>query len=102
MDFVHHMPVIPTIPSALTFIDKDMSIWRLLLSVIEFQWEWNKKSGDVRQMGTTVLRMLKMEGIEDAIEGKLHNHKNEDEGGWIVDISIESNNLQGMNVPEQE
>ncbi|KAK2946504.1 hypothetical protein BLNAU_18546 [Blattamonas nauphoetae] len=99
MNFVVNMSVIPTLPSCLTFFENEVSIWSFLYGMVDAQLEWHRKRGDVRQMWKTVLRMLKMEGFEDAIEAKLHNHKNEDEGGWIVDISIEWNNLLDCSQP---
>ncbi|KAK2964065.1 hypothetical protein BLNAU_1146 [Blattamonas nauphoetae] len=67
------MPVALTIPSGLTFFGRDDSIWDSLAQMIDTQFKWNKQSGNIRQMGLTVHRMLRMEDIEDAIETKLLN-----------------------------
>ncbi|KAK2953073.1 hypothetical protein BLNAU_12062 [Blattamonas nauphoetae] len=99
MDFVLDMPVFLTIPSSLTFFENDTSIWNILFSMLEFQWEWNKHGRDVRQMGKTIHRLLRMEGTEDSIEEKLQNDQNEFDGRLMVANSIGWNNLQGMNLP---
>ncbi|KAK2952997.1 hypothetical protein BLNAU_11986 [Blattamonas nauphoetae] len=101
MEFVLHMPVVLTIPSCLTFIKNDGLILSFLIDMITTQREWNKRMGEVRQMGKKVHRMLRMEGIEDVIDEKLQNDQ-ERYGRYIVDKSIELNNLHGINVPEQE
>ncbi|KAK2950670.1 hypothetical protein BLNAU_14341 [Blattamonas nauphoetae] len=102
MDFVLQMPVVLTIPSCLTFFEIDESIWTFLDRIIDAQLEWNKEGGEIRQMGKTVHRMLRMEGNEDAIEAKLRNEKNGEYGELIVAYSIQWNNMQGMNIQEQE
>ncbi|KAK2956777.1 hypothetical protein BLNAU_8230 [Blattamonas nauphoetae] len=101
MDFVLQMPVFLTIGSCLTFFEKEESNFVFLDLMADAQWEWNKNDGKVGQMWKTVQRMLRMEGIEDAIEEKLRNDKNEDLGGLIVENSIRWNNLQGMNLPRR-
>ncbi|KAK2957616.1 hypothetical protein BLNAU_7515 [Blattamonas nauphoetae] len=98
-DFIIDMPVFLTITSSLTFFENERSIRSFLWDMNYTQREWNKQSLEVRQMGKTVLRMLRMEGIEDVIEEKLRNDLKGDIGGDIVDKSIELNNLQGMNLP---
>ncbi|KAK2960211.1 hypothetical protein BLNAU_4764 [Blattamonas nauphoetae] len=60
--------------------------------------EWNEPGGEYRQMGTIVDRMLRMEGIDDAIEEKLRNDRNTTEGRCLVAGSIGWTNLQGMNL----
>ncbi|KAK2957635.1 hypothetical protein BLNAU_7534 [Blattamonas nauphoetae] len=102
MDFVDTMPVVLSIPSYLTFFEDDNSIWYFLYTMNNTQRKWNNESGEVRQMGKTVHRTLRMEGIEDVNEEKLRNEKNTSYGRVIVFYSIEWNNLFGMNVPEQE
>ncbi|KAK2960955.1 hypothetical protein BLNAU_4042 [Blattamonas nauphoetae] len=79
MDFVLHMPIVLTIPSCLTFFDHEPSIRR----------ELNKKQGGQRQMWQTVQRLLRMEGIEDVIEGKQQNNKKRPWGRAVVEKSIE-------------
>ncbi|KAK2946530.1 hypothetical protein BLNAU_18572 [Blattamonas nauphoetae] len=98
MEIVLNMPVVLTIPSCLSFFDFDRSIWSFLVFMIIAQREWNKKGGEVREMGKKVYRMLRMEGIEDVIEGKLQTDKNSWYRGLTVDESIDLNNLQGMNL----
>ncbi|KAK2950662.1 hypothetical protein BLNAU_14333 [Blattamonas nauphoetae] len=100
MDFVLQMPVTLTIPSCLTFFEDDESIWTFLDDMVDSQLEWNKEGGEVRQIWKTVHRMLRMEGIEDVIDEKLRNDKNETDGYLIVEKSIKLNNLQGINIPE--
>ncbi|KAK2954150.1 hypothetical protein BLNAU_10967 [Blattamonas nauphoetae] len=100
MDFVLHMPVFLTIPSCLTFIENSYSIGTFLLSIIGAQWIWNEKMGEERQMWKSVDRKLRMEGIEDVVEQKLQNNKDEIFGGRVAVNSIRWNNLQGMNLPE--
>ncbi|KAK2956936.1 hypothetical protein BLNAU_8011 [Blattamonas nauphoetae] len=102
MDFVLHLPVLLTIPSCLAFFEKDESIRYCLLSMIDNQREWNKKGGEQRQMWKTVHRMLRLEGIEDVIEGKQRNDRKTDLERLIVTDSIEWYNLQGLNHPEWE
>ncbi|KAK2942021.1 hypothetical protein BLNAU_23060 [Blattamonas nauphoetae] len=102
MEFILNMPVFLTIPSRLTFIEYDHSIYYFLLHMIDNQWEWNIKRGPKRPMWKKAQRMLRMEGFEDTIEEKLQNNKNEFDGSNIVSYSIQWNNLQGMNLPKQE
>ncbi|KAK2956460.1 hypothetical protein BLNAU_8514 [Blattamonas nauphoetae] len=64
-----------SIPSCLTTIDVDVSIHRFLFDMVNSQREWNRKGDAVRQLGNTVLRMLRMEGFEDVIEEKLQNDR---------------------------
>ncbi|KAK2943236.1 hypothetical protein BLNAU_21862 [Blattamonas nauphoetae] len=102
MEFVLNMPVVLTIPSCLTFFQSDESIWYFLIIMFNVQQKWNDRRGNLRQTGTNVLRMLRMEGIDDVIEQKLQNDK---EGSWgrdIVTDSIDWNNMQGMNIPKFE
>ncbi|KAK2942909.1 hypothetical protein BLNAU_22168 [Blattamonas nauphoetae] len=99
MDFVHHVPVVLTIPSCLTFFENEDSINIGLDRMIDPQREWNIKRGEVRQMWKTVYRQLRMEGIEDVFEEKLRNDLNRMRGRWIVACSISFNRLQGMNLP---
>ncbi|KAK2940465.1 hypothetical protein BLNAU_24620 [Blattamonas nauphoetae] len=93
------LPIIPTIPSCLAFIEQDESIWELLEDMLGTQREWNTTRGEERQMWKTVHRMLRMEGIEDVIEEKLQNDRNGYFGEYPVAFSITLNNLQGMNLP---
>ncbi|KAK2957576.1 hypothetical protein BLNAU_7475 [Blattamonas nauphoetae] len=102
VDIVLHMPVIIAIPCCLTFFEKDTTIWTFLFYMVIAQWEWNDEGGEVPQMGMIMLRMLRMEGIEDVLEEKLQNDRNEDFGNRLVSYSIRWNNLQGMNIPKQE
>ncbi|KAK2957546.1 hypothetical protein BLNAU_7445 [Blattamonas nauphoetae] len=62
------------------------------------QQEWNRTMREVRQMGKTVHRKLRM-GIEDVIEEKLRNDKNTTGGTLFVGNSIKWSNLLGMNLP---
>ncbi|KAK2953065.1 hypothetical protein BLNAU_12054 [Blattamonas nauphoetae] len=102
MDFVLNMPVVLTIPSFLTFLENDPSIFRFLSDMIDIQQEWNKQGGKERQMWKTVHRMLRMEGFEDVIEQKLRNVQNGNYGRRNVIRSIAWNNLLGMNLLKQE
>ncbi|KAK2948836.1 hypothetical protein BLNAU_16179 [Blattamonas nauphoetae] len=102
MEFVLVLPVFLTIPSCLTFFETDNSIWYFLVDMNDAQRDWNRTGGETQQMGKTVHRMLRMEGIEDVIEEKLRNDQNGDIRGGVVVNSIDLNNLQGMNLPEQE
>ncbi|KAK2948237.1 hypothetical protein BLNAU_16856 [Blattamonas nauphoetae] len=102
MDCILHMPVVLTIPSCLTFVEHDRSIGSFLLSMIDIQQKCNIARGQVRQIWKTVHRMLRMKGMEEVIEQKLRNDKNESYGGWIVGDSIEWNNQQGTNLPQLE
>ncbi|KAK2960866.1 hypothetical protein BLNAU_4263 [Blattamonas nauphoetae] len=99
MDIIHHMPVILTISSCLTFFDKDFTIWTFLYRMNSAQREWNDKRGEVRQMGMKVHRMLRMEGIEDVMEERLRNDQDE-EGDSIVVESIMLHNQPGMNISQ--
>ncbi|KAK2942659.1 hypothetical protein BLNAU_22420 [Blattamonas nauphoetae] len=100
MDFVLKMPVVLTMPSRLTIIDFEDSIWLFLYFIGIAQQEWNEIRGNLREMSQTVHRMLRMEGNEDVIEEKLLNDKNEYLGRRIVATSIEWNNMLGMNLPQ--
>ncbi|KAK2942370.1 hypothetical protein BLNAU_22713 [Blattamonas nauphoetae] len=102
MEFVLHMPVFLTIPSCLTFFEKDSSIYWFLYAMINSQRKWNEEGGEVRHMRKNVLRMLRMKGIEDVMEEKLKNDRHSNFWGDIVDKTIEWNNLQGMNLSKQE
>ncbi|KAK2946647.1 hypothetical protein BLNAU_18399 [Blattamonas nauphoetae] len=102
MDFVHQMPVGITIPSYLTFFEDDESICNTLFSMNKYMQEWNETKGKSRQMWKTVDRVLRMEGIEDVIEGKLQNNQNEYFGGRIIVRSIDLSGQQGMNAPKLE
>ncbi|KAK2944971.1 hypothetical protein BLNAU_20089 [Blattamonas nauphoetae] len=101
MDCILRMPLILTIPSCLTFFEFDISIWVFLHTMNLARWEWNRTRGEVRQLGKTVHRMLRMEGIDDVMEEKLQPDLKTVSGGWLVAYSITSNNLQGTNVPER-
>ncbi|KAK2954271.1 hypothetical protein BLNAU_10770 [Blattamonas nauphoetae] len=98
LEFVVVLPVILTIPSCLTLFEHDESISWFLCSMMYSQREWNEPGGEYRQMGTTVHRMLRMEGIEDVLEAKLRNDRNTFFGLRIVAKSIEWNKLLGMNL----
>ncbi|KAK2955294.1 hypothetical protein BLNAU_9685 [Blattamonas nauphoetae] len=102
MDFVLCMPITLTIPGCLTFFEKDDSVYSFLYFMVVIQRTWNKTRGAVQNMWKKVHRMLRMEGIEDAIETKLQNDRNEFHGKQVVAHSIRWNNLLGMNLPEQE
>ncbi|KAK2963654.1 hypothetical protein BLNAU_1219 [Blattamonas nauphoetae] len=102
MDFILGLPVFLTIPCCLTFFEYDGSIWCFLHTMNHARWEWNKGRGEVQQMWKKVLRMLRMEGIEDVIEEKLEIDRNGTKGREIVIFSIDWNNLQGMNLSERE
>ncbi|KAK2946427.1 hypothetical protein BLNAU_18678 [Blattamonas nauphoetae] len=98
MEIVLDMPVFVTIPSCLTFFEDENSVWLFLYLMVDVQREWNDQSGKVRPMRKKAHRMLRMEGIEDVLEAKLKNIKSGSDGEWIVAISIEWNNLMGMNL----
>ncbi|KAK2963655.1 hypothetical protein BLNAU_1220 [Blattamonas nauphoetae] len=100
--FILGLPVFLTIPCCLTFFEYDGSIWCFLHTMNHARWEWNKGRGEVQQMWKKVLRMLRMEGIEDVIEEKLEIDRNGTKGREIVIFSIDWNNLQGMNLSERE
>ncbi|KAK2950658.1 hypothetical protein BLNAU_14329 [Blattamonas nauphoetae] len=102
MESVFQMPIFFTIPSCLTFFERDHSIWTFLDEMIDAQREWNGKGREIRQMWKTMQRLLRMEGIEDVLEETQQNHKIEYFGRWLVDTSIRLSKLLGMNVPEQE
>ncbi|KAK2953277.1 hypothetical protein BLNAU_11740 [Blattamonas nauphoetae] len=101
MDFILNMPVVLTIPGYLTFIDNNRSIWNFVDLMGNIQHEWNKKGGDERTMGNTMLRMLRMEGISDVVEEKLRNETLSHHGSKTVTRSIDWNNMQGMNLPRR-
>ncbi|KAK2957533.1 hypothetical protein BLNAU_7432 [Blattamonas nauphoetae] len=98
MDFVLHLPVVLTIPSCLTYFEDDDSILAFMHGMVDSQWKWKEEGRKVRQIGKNVHRMLRMEGIEDAIEEKLRNHKNDLSGRGIVFYSIRWNEMLGMNL----
>ncbi|KAK2957563.1 hypothetical protein BLNAU_7462 [Blattamonas nauphoetae] len=100
LDFVLHTPIVFTILSWLAFIDTDYLIYCFLNAMMNVQWEWNRIRGTQREKWQSVHRMLRMEGFEDVIEEKLQNDQNEYDGRWIIENSIDWNNMQGMNVPK--
>ncbi|KAK2955190.1 hypothetical protein BLNAU_9919 [Blattamonas nauphoetae] len=102
MNFILHMPVVLTTPSCLTFFENDRSIFWFLDGMVDIQRKWNETMGEVRQTSKEVHRMLRMEGMDDAIEEKLRTEKKESFGRQIVGDSIELNNMLGMNLSEQE
>ncbi|KAK2944987.1 hypothetical protein BLNAU_20105 [Blattamonas nauphoetae] len=99
MDFVLHLPVCLTIPSCLTFFENESPIWVFLDFMHYFQQRWNITWGEGRQMWKAILRMLRMEGLDDVTEENQQNDQDE-EGESIVVESIEWNNQLGMNVPQ--
>ncbi|KAK2948076.1 hypothetical protein BLNAU_17023 [Blattamonas nauphoetae] len=101
MDLVLNMPVVLTIPSCLTFVENDNSIWIFLYNMNNSQREWNETMREEQQMGKIVLRMLRMEGVEDVTEQRLLNDDNTFIGRLIVAESKELNNQQGMNVQKR-
>ncbi|KAK2948506.1 hypothetical protein BLNAU_16575 [Blattamonas nauphoetae] len=94
-------PVILAIPSCFSFIEAEVSVWRFLDILVQSQSEWDE-IGDGHQAWKNVSRMLRMEGMEDVMEEKLGNDKDDFYARNIVADSIELNNLFGMNVPELE
>ncbi|KAK2953797.1 hypothetical protein BLNAU_11200 [Blattamonas nauphoetae] len=99
MEIILHLPVFLAKPNCLTFFENESSIWNFLIEMNHTQLEWNRKRGELRKMGNTGDRMLRMEGIEDVIEEKLQNDKNTYFGVYFIDNSIKWNNLLGMNIP---
>ncbi|KAK2957498.1 hypothetical protein BLNAU_7397 [Blattamonas nauphoetae] len=97
LEFVLSMPIVITIPSYLTFFEDDMSIWVFLYGMVETLRKCNREGGEVRQIATTVHRMLRMEGFEDTIENRLQNDKT-GYGATIIFYLIGLNNLLGMNL----
>ncbi|KAK2956980.1 hypothetical protein BLNAU_8055 [Blattamonas nauphoetae] len=83
-----------------SIVDGELSLTFLDLLAQLIRWEWSKKRGEQRQMGKTMHRMLRTEGIEDVIEKQLQHDQQTRCGGDIVDNLIEWNNEQGMNLPE--
>ncbi|KAK2957564.1 hypothetical protein BLNAU_7463 [Blattamonas nauphoetae] len=82
-ELVLNMPVFLTIPSCLAFFEHDRSIFSFLYFLVDAQREWNNQRGEVRQLGKTMLRMLRMEGFEDVIEEQLPNDKSRTYGRHI-------------------
>ncbi|KAK2958850.1 hypothetical protein BLNAU_6099 [Blattamonas nauphoetae] len=80
MDFIVNMSVYITITSCLTFFEADESIWDYLSHMVDIQREWSNTRGTQRQMWKKVLRITKMEGIEDVIEERLQNDRNSTSG----------------------
>ncbi|KAK2947734.1 hypothetical protein BLNAU_17334 [Blattamonas nauphoetae] len=101
MEFIHHMPVVLTIPSYVTFYDVDYTIFQLFEVLRCSLEQWNEQGRYVGRSGTTIIRSLRMEGIEDVTEKKLHSDKKSPPGEWVVDSSIRWNNKLGMNITEQ-
>ncbi|KAK2955126.1 hypothetical protein BLNAU_9855 [Blattamonas nauphoetae] len=61
LDFVRNLPIITTIPLALSSSVKEPSIWQFLFESTSAQEEWNEKGGDIRQTGKAVHGCLKSE-----------------------------------------
>ncbi|KAK2954379.1 hypothetical protein BLNAU_10711 [Blattamonas nauphoetae] len=68
--------------------------------ILTSQREWNTTRGDQRQMGKTLHRLLRMEGIDDVVEAKLRNDRNDFYGNWFVANSIQWSNLQALNLAQ--
>ncbi|KAK2958147.1 hypothetical protein BLNAU_6851 [Blattamonas nauphoetae] len=102
MDLIVALPIFLAIPSCLTSFKDGYSNWSFLSVMIDVQQEWNETRGEMREMGKTVDRMLRMEGIEDVMEEKLQNDQKGYIGRRTVDRSIYWNNLQGMNLSRRE
>ncbi|KAK2963414.1 hypothetical protein BLNAU_1455 [Blattamonas nauphoetae] len=51
--------------------------------------EWNKQGREIRRSGATIIRCLRMEGIEDVFEEKLFNDKNSHFGEYLLDKLLE-------------
>ncbi|KAK2959590.1 hypothetical protein BLNAU_5368 [Blattamonas nauphoetae] len=98
MDLVFRMPLFFTIPSCLTFIEANESIWLFFEQMICSQDEWNETGGSIRRSGTTMFRSLKVEGIEDVTEQRLQNEETEEHGQDIVDSSKCVSIFFGMNI----
>ncbi|KAK2958143.1 hypothetical protein BLNAU_6847 [Blattamonas nauphoetae] len=101
MDSVLNMPVILSIPSSLADFANDSLIWSFMDGMVDIQQDWNDEGGEVREMGKILHRMLRMEGIEDVIEEKLRNDRNQTHGRDIVFRSIIWSNEEGMNIQER-
>ncbi|KAK2948501.1 hypothetical protein BLNAU_16570 [Blattamonas nauphoetae] len=98
VEIVLNMSVFLAIPSCLAFIEEESSIWDFLFELYTFPQERNRIGGEQQQMRKTVHRMLRMEGIEDVMEEKLENDKDNFYARTIVADSIEWNNPLGMNL----
>ncbi|KAK2950466.1 hypothetical protein BLNAU_14584 [Blattamonas nauphoetae] len=79
--------------------DQSMRFLKLLARLLQVSPVYHPTMDCVLNMPEIVSQMLRMEGIEDVFEEKLHNDQNEYFGGQIVDISIGWNNLRGANLP---
>ncbi|KAK2953054.1 hypothetical protein BLNAU_12043 [Blattamonas nauphoetae] len=97
--FLIDRPVFLTIPSCVTFFEDEKPIRNFLYEMNRAQDDWNEVMGEDQQRWKTMHRMLRMEGIDDAIEKRLRNDKTGSIGGYIVESSTIWNDLQGMNLP---
>ncbi|KAK2961187.1 hypothetical protein BLNAU_3955 [Blattamonas nauphoetae] len=97
MDFVVNMPVVLTITSSLTFFNNDGSI-HIPLTVLSSSMEkWNEQCRDVRRTWPTIVRSLRMEGMDNVTEQRMHNNREGMIGQEVANNSIKLSNLQGMN-----
>ncbi|KAK2959932.1 hypothetical protein BLNAU_5129 [Blattamonas nauphoetae] len=85
------------LPSCLTFFESDVSIDSFLDELVDSKEQQNEQGGDVCESETTILRSLRMEGIDDVIEEKLINDRSTDNAENIVVNSIKWSNMLGMN-----
>ncbi|KAK2949808.1 hypothetical protein BLNAU_15290 [Blattamonas nauphoetae] len=100
MEYVLTLPVFLATSSCLSFFETDSTIDTFLSSMIDPKSKRNEQSGDVRESEMTILRSLRMEGIDDVIEEKLVNDRSSDHANRTVVNTIKWSNMLGMNHSE--
>ncbi|KAK2958000.1 hypothetical protein BLNAU_6926 [Blattamonas nauphoetae] len=63
--------VLVPLENCLTFFENVTPIWHSLYHMNNAQQDWNRTRGDERQMLKAIHRMLRMEGIDDALEERI-------------------------------
>ncbi|KAK2949806.1 hypothetical protein BLNAU_15288 [Blattamonas nauphoetae] len=99
-EFVLTLPVFLATSSCLSFFETDSSIYSFLSYLVDTQQKWKKQDRDVHQSEATILRSLRMEGIDDVIEEKLVNDRSSYYANCLVVNSLEWSNMLGMNFSE--
>ncbi|KAK2959936.1 hypothetical protein BLNAU_5133 [Blattamonas nauphoetae] len=102
MEYVLTLPVFLASSSCLTFFESDDSINSFLEDVVDSKEQQNEQGGDIRESEMTIVRSLRMEGIDDVIEERLMNDRSTNNADHIVVNSIEWSNMLGMNYSEDE
>ncbi|KAK2961610.1 hypothetical protein BLNAU_3408 [Blattamonas nauphoetae] len=98
MRFVFRLPILPTIPSAMTFYERDIMNLSYRLTMLLAQLKYTTIGGETLNLWNIILRSQRMEGVEDLDEQRLNLDFGGAYGHKVAERAIEWNNLLGMNV----